>query len=328
MSEIIYNHQGTVQLTGSEDVITGYTANYAVVVNNGSEDVFLSKEKNIQGSKNTAKVRTVAPGKAGFIAGEQGRNYRFYALGRSSISIIEADTMPECLAVLCDYNSGSGSSGGNTAVSAPNLLINPEFTVNQRGGTSYSGGYTVDRWCVYNGKVEVGGGHITLEAQDASNVASLRQTIENSSRLAGKTVTFSVDWDILNAGSRCCLQLKYNNEWSQQVLFTETGRNINAVTVQLPAELTTPVEAAIMIHTPADAGVVGRAKLYSAKLETGTAATEHGAADPASELAKCQRYYQLRSTGDILPADLRPVMRTTPTVTKLSDNSYSYNAEI
>ena len=175
-------------------------------------------------------------------------------------------------------------------ISNPNLLDNPDFSINQRGEVSYSDGYTVDRWRVYNGKVEVGSGHITLEAPDALTVASLRQTMENSPGLAGKTVTFSVDWDILNAGSRCCLQLKYNNEWSQQVFFTETGRNISAVTVQLPAELNTSVEAAIMIHTPVDAGVVGKVKLYSAKLEIGGYATPFCPPDPATELAKCQRY--------------------------------------
>ena len=175
-------------------------------------------------------------------------------------------------------------------LSNPNLLDNPDFAINQRGETSYSDGYTVDRWRVYSGNVDVGEDFITLEAQDASTVASLRQSIENSSRLAGKTVTFSVDWDILNAGSRCCLQLKYNNEWSQQVFFTETGRNISTVTVQLPAELTTAAEAAIMIHTPVTADVVGKAKLYSAKLEIGSAATPFIPPDPATELAKCQRY--------------------------------------
>lgn len=211
---------------------------------------------------------------------------------------------------------------------APNQLINQEFSINQRGETSYTSGYTVDRWCVLAGKVEVGSGYITLEAQDASTVASLRQGIENSSGLAGKKVTFSADWDILNAGSRCCLQLKYNNEWSQQMFFTETGRNISAVTVQLPTELTTAVEATIMIHTPAVAGVVGKVKLYSAKLEVGDHVTPLVPADPATEMAKCQRYYQIRSTNDIAAVDLRPTMRTSPTDIKAVTGGYAYVAEL
>ena len=216
-------------------------------------------------------------------------------------------------------------------LSNPNLLINPDFRINQRGQTEYlmsSFGYTLDDWQLYNGKVEVGDSYITLEAQDASSVASLRQTIEDSSVLAGKTVTFSVDWDILNAGSRCYLQLKYNNDWSQQVPFTETGRNINAVTVQLPTELTTSVEVAIMIHKPVTAGVVGAAKVYSAKLEIGGYATPFCPPDPAVELMKCQRYYQIRSTNDIDPLDLRPTMRTSPTDIKAVTGGYAYVAEL
>ena len=32
--------------------------------------------------------------------------------------------------------------------SNPNLLINPNFEINQRGSTTYTTGYTVDRWKV------------------------------------------------------------------------------------------------------------------------------------------------------------------------------------
>ncbi|MBP0984601.1 MAG: hypothetical protein J6A19_12830 [Oscillospiraceae bacterium] len=239
-------------------------------------------------------------------------------VARAAIEAHEADT---------DIHVTAADKEKWNGISNPNLLDNPDFSINQRGKTSYSDGYAVDRWRVYNGKVEVGGGHITLEALDALTVASLRQTMENSPGLVGKTVTFSVDWDILNAGSRCCLQLKYNNEWSQQVFFTEVGRNISAVTVQLPAELTTAVEAAIMIHTPVTADVVGKAKLYSAKLEIGGYATPFCPPNPAVELEKCQRYYQIRSTNDIAAVDLRPTMRTTPTDIKAVTGGYAYVAE-
>lgn len=42
-----------------------------------------------------------------------------------------------------------------TKFSNPNLLINPDFKINQRGATSYtSNGYTVDRWKIYNTTVK------------------------------------------------------------------------------------------------------------------------------------------------------------------------------
>ena len=49
-------------------------------------------------------------------------------------------------------------------VSNPNLLINGDFKVNQRGGTTYTeaGKYTVDRWKLVSGSVEVVTGGIIL----------------------------------------------------------------------------------------------------------------------------------------------------------------------
>ena len=297
----------TITLTGDEVEVSGLTGTHAHLRNDGTSTIYAAKTAGI--TPGADGVGSVPAGKAYTLRGISGT---IFLLGTGSVHIQSDDIADSPF----DSSAASGGSGADdvaraaieaheadtdihvtaadkarwNGISNPDLLDNPDFSINQRGETSYSDGYTVDRWRVYNGKVEVGSGHITLEAPDALTVASLRQTMENSPGLAGKTVTFSVDWDILNAGSRCCLQLKYNNEWSQQVFFTETGRNISTVTVQLPAELTTSVEAAIMIHTPVDAGVVGKVKLYSAKLEIGGYATPFIPPDPATELAKCQRY--------------------------------------
>ena len=297
----------TITLTGDEVEVSGLTGTHAHLRNDGTSTIYAAKTAGI--TPGADGVGSVPAGKAYTRRGISGT---IFLLGTGSVHIQSDDIANSPF----DSSAASGGSGTDdvaraaieahaadtdihvtaadkarwNGISNPNLLDNPDFSINQRGEVSYSDGYTVDRWRVYNGKVEVGSGHITLEAPDALTVASLRQTMENSPGLAGKTVTFSVDWDILNAGSRCCLQLKYNNEWSQQVFFTETGRNISAVTVQLPAELNTSVEAAIMIHTPVDAGVVGKVKLYSAKLEIGGYATPFCPPDPATELAKCQRY--------------------------------------
>ena len=297
----------TITLTGDEVEVSGLTGTHAHLRNDGTSTIYAAKTAGI--TPGADGVGSVQAGKAYTLRGISGT---IFLLGTGSVHIQSDDIADSPF----ESSAASGGSGADdvaraaieahaadtdihvtaadkarwNGISNPNLLDNPDFSINQRGEVSYSDGYTVDRWRVYNGKVEVGSGHITLEAPDALTVASLRQTMENSPGLAGKTVTFSVDWDILNAGSRCCLQLKYNNEWSQQVFFTETGRNISAVTVQLPAELNTSVEAAIMIHTPVDAGVVGKVKLYSAKLEIGGYATPFCPPDPATELAKCQRY--------------------------------------
>lgn len=334
----------TITLTGDEVEVSGLTGTHAHLRNDGTSTIYAAKTAGI--TPGADGVGSVQAGKAYTLRGISGT---IFLLGTGSVHIQSDDIADSPF----DSSAASGGSGADdvaraaigaheadtdihvtaadkvrwNGISNPDLLDNPDFSINQRGETSYSDGYTVDRWRVYNGKVDVGSGYVTLEAQDASTVASLRQTMENSPGLAGKTVTFSVDWDILNAGSRCCLQLKYNNEWSQQAFFTEVGRNISAATVQLPAELTTSVEAAIMIHTPVTAEVVGKAKLYSAKLEIGSAATPFIPPDPAVELMKCQRYYQVRSTNDIDPLDLRPSMRTITDI-KAVEGGYAYVAEL
>lgn len=48
--------------------------------------------------------------------------------------------------------------------------------------------------------------------------------------------------------------------------------------------------------------------------------------DYSAELMECMRYYQIRSTGDVAEADLRPTMRATPTITKV-EGGYAYSAE-
>jgi len=61
-----------------------------------------------------------------------------------------------------------------------------------------------------------------------------------------------------------------------------------------------------------------KSKSYSVlagiQFEPGDRATEFESRPKAVELEMCQRYYQIRSTSDVDPLDLRPTMRTTPTV--------------
>ena len=64
------------------------------------------------------------------------------------------------------------------------------------------------------------------------------------------------------------------------------------------------------------------------KLELGGIATPFTPTDPATELAKCQRYYQIHSTNTISTVDLSPSMRITPTVTRLGSVRYAYSAEV
>ena len=68
-------------------------------------------------------------------------------------------------------------------------------------------------------------------------------------------------------------------------------------------------------------------KLAWAKLEGGSLATPFVPPDYAAELAKCQRFYQVRTTNDIDPLDLRPSMRTITDI-KAVEGGYAYVAEL
>ncbi|MEK4136465.1 hypothetical protein NSQ93_23115 [Bacillus sp. FSL W8-0445] len=69
-------------------------------------------------------------------------------------------------------------------------------------------------------------------------------------------------------------------------------------------------------------------EFYLVKLEKGRFATPYVARSLTEEIAECQRYYQVLSTGSVKQVDLRPMMRKAPTVTQRSDGNYGYDAEL
>lgn len=92
-----------------------------------------------------------------------------------------------------------------------NLLDNSEFTnpVNQRGGTSYTAGYTIDRWKCWNtATVQVQSGHISVTGEN------LYQCFERMS-LPNTTVTLAAkktDGTILIFSSNPCLGVQTSKD--------------------------------------------------------------------------------------------------------------------
>lgn len=107
---------------------------------------------------------------------------KVYILGAGKVQIHNSGDK------FCPFrNAPAKSGGGDTAtVSNPNLLINPDFSINQRGisGTfSDTGKYFVDRWRLVSGTVTVNSdGTLTLNG-------SICQPLENA---VGSNVTASV----------------------------------------------------------------------------------------------------------------------------------------
>ena len=99
---------------------------------------------------------------------------------------------------------------------------------------------------------------------------------------------------------------------------------VNKVSVDLPdGEYISAVSIGFSKGTEAGNSL----KLAWAKLEGGSLATPFVPPDYAAELAKCQRYYQVRTTNDIDPLDLRPSMRTITDI-KAVEGGYAYVAEL
>lgn len=178
-----------------------------------------------------------------------------------------------------------------------NLLDNWYFAdpINQRGKTEYVGaGYGIDRWHgrIANQTVKIKDGYVEIVA--AANQADMEQHVENMGELVGKTVTLSA-------------LVRGNGTYAIGVLNNGTGSqgNTNASSSTSWSLLTTTVVIASAQATPrvfvAANGTIG---VKAIKLELGDSQTlAHQDAngnwvlnDPppnkATELAKCQRYFQ------------------------------------
>lgn len=207
-------------------------------------------------------------------------------------------------------------------ISNPNLVINGDFKVNQRGQTTYAGrGYTVDRWINSNNYTTTTIIDTGVRVSASGGTAYLLQDIENAFELyKGKTLTFS---------------LKMNG-----TLYTTTGTmptTIPTSTMGIGTAISFSGAAAtnIWLRTNGMLRVqIGLNDGYSAdieymKVEVGNIATPFSPRPYDEELALCERYYQEMSfttnsqiaggisNGSTCYAVLQHKgnMRTTPTVT-------------
>ena len=153
--------------------------------------------------------------------------------------------------------SGSYSDlSDKPTISNPNLLINPDFKINQREITSYDFGtlppiiegyppvYTVDRWKLVNGSFSIN----TLDDEKVFYLnGTLIQILENHIG-----TNFTVTIDVMTGEATA----SYDDETQT---FTIEGK---------------------------------KAIINWAKLEIGSTATPYSPPDTATELMKCKRYYQ------------------------------------
>lgn len=181
-------------------------------------------------------------------------------------------------------NLGAGAGATN-----PNLLLNPWFTVNQRGRTSFSTtGMLVDGWRVTSGSLTHtinADGSITIGHGGTGNLVN-RVDLPPTA-LAGKPVTLSVmladgtvgHWTVTLPAPTTSSQLVINQNFS--------GRIVNLYVMAL----TSPYGYGLSIYSNNPSTDI---TIRAVKLEIGSVSTLANDAPPdyASELAKCRYYFQ------------------------------------
>lgn len=212
--------------------------------------------------------------------------------------------------------------------SNPNLLINGDFRVNQRGQTLYertSGRvYTVDRWGIWSNNCTFNAETKTLTNLVTSGNAIMSQYIEDSEALFGKTLTLSVNINNTIHTVTGTIANSYDNFTSDTVIFIKEIKEMGVLIAYIRA-MWDYSRQKIRIDigcTPTGKNIT----IKYAKLEVGSVATEFSPRPYADELAMCQRYYQrIRVNGamgfvanvNVLYSGIQLIqtMRATPSVT-------------
>lgn len=183
-------------------------------------------------------------------------------------------------------------------LSNPNLIINPDFSINQRNQTQYTitdyaRKYTVDRWCV-KGKstIEVisNGIKYTKTSESEDGYTAITQVIENCSRIEGEELTLSIQYTDNNIKKIATLNI--DKGWTFQDTRYEIKRIwiLNYVIIALYARPDKMLEVDIHIAKPAP---LNFSCIFNyAKLELGNISTLFVPPDLTIEKLKCMRYYQ------------------------------------
>ena len=334
----------TIVLTG-EEIRADYSGGTnAWLRNDGTAVVYASAEAGI--SAGADGVVSIPAGQAAAIYGACGS---VYLLGIGSVMLIGSDY------TACPFKTSaqSGGSGADSVaraaieahaadtdihvtadekaywntLSGKNELDNPDFRVNQRGQNEYSTGYTVDRWYISTDKCkaapETNGIRLTATATLTSNTHAFWQNNEFPLPPGKYTLSLKAA-DVTGVWAARIRTVTAAGDYVDSYYTPRLQAGINSVTVDLSdSEYISAVSIGFNKGTEAGNSL----KLAWAKLEGGSLATPFVPPDYAAELAKCQRYYQVRTTNDIDPLDMRPSMRTITDIKQVT-GGYAYVAEL
>ena len=198
--------------------------------------------------------------------------------------------------------------------SNPNLLINPDFSINQRGASSYTSGYTVDRWKISNATLNA-----TTKTLSNSNSASgtFLQSLENK-----PTGTFTVTLNVASVTGTVKFSWKDGSTYKTGVTISK-GLNTYTFT------------ASSLTLVGIDIASGASIQLDYMKLEQSSVATHFVTPNKAEELAKCQYYtvvfepwrtiLNANTDSSVINIDTRCKMRTKPTISYITLRSGTAN---
>lgn len=198
--------------------------------------------------------------------------------------------------------------------SNPNLLINPDFEINQRGSTTYTTGYTVDRW-------KVAGATLNAKTKTLSNSNSASGTFLQS--LENKpTGTFTVTLNVASVTGTVKFSWKDGSTYKTGAVISK-GLNTYTFT------------ASSLTWVGIDVASGASIQLDYMKLEQGSVATHFVTPNKAEELAKCQYYTVIfepwrtalnaNTDSNTVNIDTRCKMRTKPSVSYITLKSGTVN---
>ena len=199
----------------------------------------------------------------------------------------------------CVYDANGNPLPSNFSVfnvSNPNILINGDFQVNQRGLTTYTEikKYTVDRWVQReHGTVEIVNGGIRVNCTETGQVG-INQSLETFSKLFGKTLTLSMKVNAISGSNWILRATSANNSyWHTHPIAEKTS--ISTIGIH---SVTFDFDASSMSNYPLfNIGIFGNCsqgdyiEIEYIKLEVGSVATPLRPKTYAQELLDCQRYF-------------------------------------
>ena len=181
----------------------------------------------------------------------------------------------------------------------PNLLDNPDFKINQRGQSEYTGiTYTVDRWRTFDSKSKIqvvnSGIKITTltAANENENTNPLFQIFDRPvDTYNGKQFTLSLKAINITGPWRVCI--RFGKSFPSGDYVTATYRTIsseiNHWTFTVPDQAVS-MRIGIVQYGPDGSAIGDTITIEWIKLELGAVATPFVPPNGAEELLKCQKY--------------------------------------